>query len=566
MKKSVKNSIILIVALFSITACSLDEVNYSSEDSSNYFEGEEQFEELVTHVYVMMRPLLRNTGLMWYGTDIYERTGKVDDTQNAINDYTTMRQDEGHNWWNDNYIIISRANAALDRGAEIENVTESIRRRREAELYTMRAYAYFNLVETFGGVPLIVNELSSPVYDFVRNTEEEVYTQIVEDLEIAIESGRLPETPEAYGRIAQGMAYHLLGKVLLTRSYKTFAKSDDLTKAISYFEKVIALHPLATNWNQLFGESGWANVVPAGNTEIIFAVRYSTTATNNGGSDYWSGGTWGNNLYQHFKFNISKFPGGDENDSPYRAEDTSYQPTAYFFSLYDETDIRNSEPYVLRTIYAGIDDNENGTNGSISANDPVIYFPKTAMTRAEKEAYMAANPPVCFVINPDEYHQDFLREIYTAYPVIYKFVDPGVTSKTWDAQNPLGTSDTYVFRVAETMMLLAEAYVKQGNGDKATGLINQLRNRAEATTLLTGTATIDDVLEESARELFGESNRWMDLKRTGTLLERAQKYNVFANKHNPTGIEEYYKLRPIPIRQIELSNGTLKQNEGYAGS
>lgn len=551
MKNSIKNLFIYFSILAFAASCSLDEDNRSAETTGNYFKGEAQYEELVNEAYIMLRPLLRNTASMWYGTDIYERTGELNDTQYAINDYTVMKNDECATWWTDNYNLITKVNVAFDRSANIADISDATRLKREGELYTLRAYAYFNLVETFGGVPILLKEITKPEFEFVRASEQEVYDQIVSDLNIALESGRLPDQPEAFGHVSQGMANHMMAKVLLTRSYKSFAQATDLTRAITCAQKAYSLHPLVDNWNKLFGSNGYVNT----NTEAVFSVRYSTDEALNG--------AWGNNLYQHFKFWTDQFPGGSRTVGPYWRQDGSYQPTAYYLSLFEENDLRVSQTYLQRTIYASAASKE-GTNGEIKAGDPTIYFPVKAMTQVEKDAYLAAHKPVMYVVNPNEYHK-LIHSAYTCYPIVWKFYDPNIKAYYADQTNPRGTRDTYIFRSAETIMLLAEAYVKQGKGGDATSLINLLRKRASA-TLLTTDATLDDVLEESARELFGESNRWIELKRSGNLLTRAQKYNVFVNKQNPTSVPSHYGLRPIPQYEIELSKGSLKQNPGYSGA
>ena len=71
---------------------------------------------------------------------------------------------------------------------------------------------------------------------------------------------------------------------------------------------------------------------------------------------------------------------------------------------------------------------------------------------------------------------------------------------------------------------------------------------------------LDFVLDERARELFGEGHRWEDLTRTGTLVERVQ-------AHNPDGgnnIQDFHVLRPIPLTQIDRTQGGYAQNPGYA--
>jgi len=536
-------AILLLVLTYS---CSLDEVNPSSVTSDEYFATESSYEELVAEAYRNLRPLLQSTTHMWYGTDMYDRTGVINDTQLPLNDYKAFTGNESQDWWGLNYNVVTKANVGLTRGASIESkITPEIYTTRTGELLALRAYAYFNLVETFGDVPLITSEVKEATFDFTRNPEEEVYTQIVKDLTQAI--SQLPEKPKDFGRVGQAMAEHLLGKVLLTRSYKTYAQPTDLADAVKALQSSMSKSSLTT-WDVLFGDS-----YKSDNSEVIFAARYSTDNSVN---------KTGNNLYQQFKFATENYPGGALT-APYWKRDNSYQPTSYVFNLYAANDYRASERFLQRHIVAATS-SATGANGPIAKGDVVIYLPRVAMTDAEIADYKSANPPTYYVVNPDQYHQFFGTT--TIYPIIWKFYDPTVVVWTNDGVDPQGHRDTYIFRRAETMMLLAEAYVNQGLGAAATELINALRQRANLTgsDLLTQDATIEDVLDESARELFGESNRWMDLKRTGTLFTRAVKYNAFTAHNNAGAIDSRYLVRPIPLTEIMRSK-TLTQNTGYPG-
>ena len=545
MKKSIKYiAAVLLLAL--AQSCKLDEVNPSSVTSDEYFTTQSAYEETVNETYRYLRPLLQNTNQMWYGTDMYDRTGVVDDTQLPLNDYTVFTGDESLSWWTDNYNLITKANTAITRGAAIQSsIDPKVYATRTGELLALRAYAYFNLVETFGGVPLITKEVTEATYNFTRASEEDVYKQIVSDLTQALT--QLPSDPENYGRVAQAMAQHLLGKVLLTRSYKSYAQASDVANAVSALQVAMNKSTLTT-WETLFGDQ-----YQVGNKEVIFAVRYSNDNTLNKN---------GNNLYQQFKFWADRFPGGAL-AAPYWRQDASYQPTTYQLNLYSANDFRASERFLQRHIVAATN-YANGANGPIKTGDVVIYLPQVAMTDAEIVAYKAANKPTYYVVNPNQYHQFFGSNVI--YPIIWKFYDPTVVVYTNGGVDPQGHRDTYIFRRAETMMLLAEAYVKQGQGALATGLINDLRRRAKLTgnDLLTGSATIDNVLDESARELFGESNRWIDLKRTGMLLSRPVQYNAFTAHNHATPIDSKYLVRPIPVTEI-VRSPTLTQNPGYPG-
>jgi hypothetical protein len=67
-------------------------------------------------------------------------------------------------------------------------------------------------------------------------------------------------------------------------------------------------------------------------------------------------------------------------------------------------------------------------------------------------------------------------------------------------------------------------------------------------------------LDERAREMMGEYNRWFDLKRTGKLVERVKKYNPWVKGQSISAI---HNLRPIPQSELDLSFPRMAQNPGY---
>lgn len=566
----------LLMASSGFTACSLDEVNKSSLDSGSYFTGETQYEQLVSEAYLTMRPLMRITIPMWYGTDLYECQGSTSasDARTPTNDYTVMNGDEYLDYWNNCYNVIAKVNTALTRGENIPDISEETKKLRTAELKALRAFCYFNLVENFGKVPVVLTESSEAIYNFTQESEETIYTQILQDLNDAIND--LPDNAnnsdtKNFGRVTKGFVYHMLAKVYLTRSYKDFGnKTEDLKSTITYADKALALHPVSTDpkaWEIMFDDYGDEHSTFKQDTpEIIFSIRYSTNQTYNGS---WGTEdvTWGNNLYQEFKFELEKLACGSVKVGPYWRCQYTYQPTTlYLNDLFDKHDVRGSEQFLQREIVAA-EASEDYPN--VKVGDVIIYCPSKWETEADIAAYKAAHPSLLWVVEPDQYHEYLSGTIYNGFPIVWKFFDSGIQEYTNDQRDPKGTRDTYVFRSAETLLLKAEALVQQGNGSSmdATTLINQLRDRAGADRLTTA-ATIDDVLDESARELFGEANRWMDLKRTGKLFERAWKYNAWIQKHHSSvsDISDIYLLRPIPISEISYSNYSLIQNPGFPGA
>ena len=122
--------------------------------------------------------------------------------------------------------------------------------------------------------------------------------------------------------------------------------------------------------------------------------------------------------------------------------------------------------------------------------------------------------------------------------------------------------DWYVMRLAETYLLRAEAYLGNGDNQKAADDINVIRQRSNAKPVNPADVDIHYILDERARELAGEEIRRITLNRLGLLYDRIKikGYNPFVS----STIEEYHNLLPIPYSEIERNTeAVLEQNPGY---
>lgn len=134
-----------------------------------------------------------------------------------------------------------------------------------------------------------------------------------------------------------------------------------------------------------------------------------------------------------------------------------------------------------------------------------------------------------------------------------------------DRQKEQGQRDYMLMRLGEAYLLRAEARFKQGDLEGAAEDINVIRRRGawpgkEAEMEITAAdVTLDFILDERGRELIGEAHRWMDLTRTGTLVERVRKYNPVGGPN----IQDFHRVRPIPQDQIDRTQGGYAQNPGY---
>ena len=110
---------------------------------------------------------------------------------------------------------------------------------------------------------------------------------------------------------------------------------------------------------------------------------------------------------------------------------------------------------------------------------------------------------------------------------------------------------------------MLRAYVGLGNKAAAAADVNAIRNRAKATPVAAANVDIDYILDERAREVYGEEWRHITLRRVGKLLERVRKYC-----NNPMypgcNIQDQNVLFPIPQTVIDLNiDAKMEQNPGY---
>ncbi len=175
--------------------------------------------------------------------------------------------------WAQNYRGINKANTAIARIPGIE-MNETLKNRLLGESKFNRAVYYFDLVRTYGGVPLLVNQLSGPeeLEGITRNTPEEVYAQIIKDLTEA--TAVLPDDYPAdqKGRATKWAAHGLLARVHLT--------VKDWAKAKANVDPIINSNQfgLVANYDKLFGEPAEFALFPDKNgklvNENIFDIQY----------------------------------------------------------------------------------------------------------------------------------------------------------------------------------------------------------------------------------------------------------------------------------------------------
>ncbi len=461
----------------------------------------------------------------------------------------TPQNDRFSAYWDRNYIIIQRANVLIEAINAANSsiwLSDTQKKAYLAESMFFRAYAYRMLVALYGDVPLISEPTKSAKTDYVRSPKAEVYKLMEEDLKFGVANLPARGKEEAPGRITQGAAGHFLSECYIAQGKYQLAV-DAATVVIDNSGYALMTTRFGST-KQVFGTGdvlldlfAYGNQNLATNKEAIWVIQIEPNVT--GGSQFGGERGWGPRY-----FGVSKTPDNKNAFSGQPANpgylDTLGRGVAWcrptnFTAYYMwkdnwSNDIRNAPHHIKRSFYY---------------DSPTSIYNKK---KIDLKALGAGRPTM----------QDTTNYIY---PFFMKQADPlNHFVNLIQAGGGYTHKDVYATRLAETILLRAEAYIGLANKPMAAADINAIRNRAKAKPVDPANVDIDYLLDERARELYTEEMRHITLRRTGKLLERVRKYC-----NNPVfpacNIQDYNVLFPIPQKQIDLNiNAKIEQNPGYA--
>jgi len=555
MNSIIEKSFIIIfgITMLLFTACSdfLKEENYSSIVADELYATNDGYEGLVNTCYSSLRDIYGGEAYIFCaGTDLYVE-GRSTQPE-GLSEYRSLSATDTYvlAFYRNLYSGIQLCNTAIHYNSNTEDATTLAQRL--AEVRFLRAIDYFELVKHFGGVSIITDMVDEPIVECERNSAEEVYDFIISELKEVLTD--LPETTDEFGRATKRAAQHYLAKVYLTRGYEDFGSEDDFNQAASYAEATIDDQGLNLSYSDVFDHENQEN------EEVIFSVQYGVESMTDVSAD-------GNKQNFYFKSLLGSYG----NIEGYPQASQNLKATMYFFDLYNEFDSRWEATFMnvcYERYYDYFDKADERDKLTV-----VRYYPHTWEVADTAEWRAASSLRSEAVIYPyDETWQESQSSSGLWAPNPKKFDDPNsVFSSSGN------TRDIILARLGDTYLVAAEAYYKAGNPTKAAEMINVVRTRAaisghEAEMQLSASdITINTILDERALELFGEYQRWEDLKRTGTLVERTQLYNRdikdwFDNGINPFEATngELKLLRPIPQEALDLNqNDNFTQNPGY---
>jgi hypothetical protein len=485
-------------------------------------------------------------------------------------------------FWEEFYKGIKYANTVIGRLEDAEFDSDAQKNDILGRALFHRAYRYYRLTQQFGDIPLILEEIKTARLDFATTARETILRKMQDDLNKAVP---MVNAVANNGDINKDAVLHLLTKVNLSLG--------DFDAAIASSSQIITggTHSLTT---ERFGiDAGNAskdvtwdlhrveNKSIPGNKEGILLVIDRLGFEDNGDHP---GGTSIQRQAVPLWWRFINTPDGQNGMS-----DTPGIDIDQVTSIGRGIGRNRGTNYSTKAIWTNANNDQRHKLGNWYDMEDLVYNAPSLQNAGNSyygqnlELYLPNGTPLC---------SDTIRNWY-GFPH-YKFLVPDPLN----VKPSGGHGDWYVYRMAETYLLRAEAYFWKGNLGAAAEDINVVRRRAEADEITAADVDIDYILDERARELYYEENRKTELTRiafifakTGKTAYNGQTYSMdnfsqknfwydrimevtdFYNKGVKTihgdeyTMSPYHVLWPIPAPAINANTqGIINQNEGYPGA
>lgn len=462
-----------------------------------------------------------------------------DGAQNMQMHYHTYTPDNGYvtgNWgWLSTIIGASNQTISILTKTMPDGASKS---QYLAEMKMVRAFAYFMMMDNYGGVPI-----DTAYGDFTPRTQADratVFSFIESEIKAAIPYLSTATDQSVYGRFNKYGAYALLAKMYLNAEVYTGTKHyDDCIAACDNIinSNLYALQPMSTYLQMFYPNNG--PQIP----EFIFSIPYDANFDN---------GNWGfRGVNNHSRYDVPRSMGKVAAGGGYNYFNIPFTPSApestipsFYAYFYDAGDVRNGQwlhglqyqpdgvtPITITTTYAGYDAITNAGNNNTYTYQ--LDLTPDVVLRQSVASFDCGNDEVAWNMG--------YRNV--------KFY-PDATSSSRNQNN-----DIPVFRYSDILLMKAEAILRGGaatGGVTALSLANSLR--AQRTTSAAWTdITLDSIYNERSREFTQESWHRNDMIRFGK-YENSWGFKTDADVH--------HRIFPIPNSALKL-NPALKQNDGY---
>jgi len=492
------------------------------------------------------------------------------------------------------------------------NLTDAVAETYIAEARFLRAFAYYNLIDLFGNVPLS----TSISTDLPQQSSRAELFNFVEDELLEIKDQLLPSGSNEYGRVDQVAAWALLSKLYLNA--EVWTGTPRYTDCVTYSSEVMnSTYMINTNdangngtaYDELFLADNDTN---GAQNEFIFTANFDGLSSQTYGGttflvhaaiggtmppgDFGVNGGWGG--IRTTKNLVNKFPVGsvdvnalnstlsgtlsdwglvgDATANGWSGPDMEmYETSSNVFELYASL-LGNQMKFRFNEDW-GQNYGDFGADGTLEAGGDNIVIPAdgayhvvldlNALTYTITEVLPESDKRGMFYTDGQSLEIENIPPFNNGYAITkFKNIDSNGNQGVDTSGNFVDT-DLALIRLAEIYLNYAEATLRGGGGDLnlATTKINELIARAYGSnnnSISSSDMTLDFILDERSRELYWEGQRRTDLVRYGYFTSGNYLWPFKANQPAGIGTDEYRNLFPIPQSSI-LVNPNLQQNEGY---
>ena len=472
-----------------------------------------------------------------------------------------------------------------------------------AEARFLRAYAYYNLLDLYGNVPL-TTEISTELP--TQSNRTELFNFIESEL-MEIESTLLASNE--YGRVDNIAAHALLSRLYLNA--EAWTGQDRYADCVTYSQNVINsgyslnmndANGNGTAYDELFMAD---NDVNGAQNEFIFTLNFDGMQSQTyggttflvhaaiGGSmnpgNFGVNGGWGGlrttkNLVNQFAVDLDALNSslGSQSDwglvgsatpNGWNGPDVEmFQTGPQEFSIYaelvsGELKFRFNEDW-------GNNFGDNGNDGTLEsggANIPISAGTYFIVMDLGSGTYtispFSSDKRGMFYSDGQNLEIESIPPFEDGYAVTkWTNIDSNGNQGSDSSGNFVDT-DIPLIRLAEIYLNYAEATLRGGGGDTntAVSLINQIRERGfggSSGAISSGDLTLDFILDERSRELYWEGLRRTDLIRYNRFTNSSYLWPFKGNEPTGVGVDEYRNLFPLPANVVAI-NSNLTQNEGY---
>ena len=558
---------LMMITLLAVTSCNeekfLEEKPLSIYSLDGALETSAQFQQGVNMLYRRTSEFVHYRAgksgdeayILMYGNDQAFCSAEVA----KLNYYSQIMiptYGEVQNTWQRLYVIVTQANLLLSR-LETATFPEAEINAMRGESLFFRALAYRFLAHLWGGVPLVLEEITAPRRDFVRSSRLETYTQIKDDLLEAIPLlGNIESVKD--GKVSKQVAQHLLAEIYISLG--------DFDNSISMASAVIN-HPVMALMTERFGSkinevgSAYSDLHRSGNQnrgsgnkEALWVCQYDYLNPANSDAN---GSPWPSAILSDYDRNSFTVDGvstlvfvGSTAEKGGKGAGWLQATQHLTHGVWEAGDLRNADYLIVRDLRCDVP--ESPAFGKWINADGYGHLLDTL--RYWRPFFMKVTSDI-----PADFNQKDAsgNDMYTAFGERLVTIDRSFR-------------DHYYFRLAETYLLRAEAHIGKGDRTAAAADINSVRARSSAPLVDPSNVDIDYLLDERLRELCWEEPRTVTLCRMGKLVDRTRKYNSVyygrAGEYESSGtsMQDYHNLWPIPYNEIDRNIfGKMEQNPGY---